>query len=100
MAVVPAGVHLAGVLRAVGHVVLFLDRERVHVGAEQHGLARARAAHRGEHAGLAHAGTHLEPEGSQAFGHDPGGTHLLERQLGVSVEVAARFDQLLQFGGR
>jgi hypothetical protein len=39
--VVAAGVHLARVLRAVGDVVRFFDRERVHVGADQYAAGLA-----------------------------------------------------------
>ena len=40
VAVVAAGVHHAGVLRAVLDLVFFLDRQRVHVGPQQHGPAQ------------------------------------------------------------
>ena len=39
--VVATGVHLTRVLGAVRDVVCFIDRERVHVGADQHAVGRA-----------------------------------------------------------
>ena len=58
VAVVAACVHLSRRLRAVRDGVLLLDRERVHVGAQQHRPPGARAAHGGEHAGAADACAH------------------------------------------
>jgi len=95
MPIVTAGVHLARVLRAVGDVVRFFDRERVHVGADQHaaGLATRRAVPQADHARLTDAGPHRITEPLEPLRHQPAGAPLLEPQLGVLVQVAARGDQ-------
>ena len=61
VAVVAAGVHLAGHRRFVGDVVGFLDRQRVHVGAQPDHPAAGTlaAADHADHAGAADPGHHL-----------------------------------------
>ena len=100
VAVVAACVHLSRRLRAVRDGVLLLDRERVHVGAQQHRPPGARAAHGGEHAGAADACARLEPERLQLLRHQRGGALFLEGQLGMGVQVAARRDHLLDVSSR
>ena len=61
MPIVPAGVHLAGRLRAVGEVGFFLDWERIHIGAQADDLATrpVSAVNNADNAGLANAFDHL-----------------------------------------
>ena len=80
VSVVAAGVHLARVTRAVGDIVRFLHREPVHIGADQHAPAGA------------------APPVAQ--GDERAGAALLEPQLGVLVQVAARRDELSAVDGR
>ncbi len=72
MSVVAAGVHRALVLRGKRQPGRFLDRQRVHVGAEGHGRPRLRAANQRHDAMAGHASPHLvDPHRPQLFGHDP-----------------------------
>src|SRR5690606_23131578 len=97
VAVVPAGVHRALDRRAVFDLVLLLDRQRVHVGAQEQRLAGAAAAQDGLDAGDRDPGAHVfEADGAQPLGDDAAGARLLESQFRMAVEVAARLDQLRQ----
>lgn len=49
VAVVPAGVHGSLALRAIGHVVQFLHRQRVHIGAQAHHAVCMRRADNAQH---------------------------------------------------
>ena len=44
VAVMAAGMHLAGIFRGIGKVRLLLDRQRIHVGADADGAARRAVA--------------------------------------------------------
>ena len=89
MAVVAAGVHAPGVAGMVGEVVLLVDRQRVHVGAQaDRPLAGAGAQHP-DHAGLADAAMGFDTEGFEALGHQRGGAVLLEGEFRVGVDVTA-----------
>ncbi len=88
VAVVAAGVHAAFVARAMRELVLLVDVQRVHVGA-QADRARTRArAQRADHAGAADAAMDFETEGREPVGHERRRAHFLERGLGMGVQVA------------
>jgi hypothetical protein len=82
-------VHHAGVLRAVGDVILLMDRERIHVEAEQHRtFARQAPLEEPNHASLTNAGLYLIPQGAELLGDKIRRTVLLKAQFGMHVEVA------------
>ena len=83
-----AGVHGAVVGRAVGDVVPFEDRQRVHVGAERDGALARRAFENAHHAGLREPAMHRNAEGHEFFRHDGCGAFLLETQFRMGVDVA------------
>jgi hypothetical protein len=100
--VMAAGVHHARVhpverlgphLRREGKAGLLGDRERVHVGADQQNGAWP-ILHHGDDAGLADMLGHLETELAHLGGKLGGGSHLLHRQLGVSVDVPVERHEL------
>src|SRR6266567_3331051 len=94
--VVPAGVHLAWMPGAVRDVVRFLDRERVHISADQHAgvaIAGAAATHRDD-ARLPDTRLHFIAEALESLGGERGRPGLLEAQLRVLVQVAAGGDEL------
>ncbi len=93
MPVVSAGVHLPGVFGAVRHVVRLLDRERVHVGPDQHAAARAPCP-QGNDTGLTDTGPHVVAERPHALRDERAGARFLEADLGVLVEIAAGGDEL------
>jgi hypothetical protein len=96
MAVVPTGVHHARRLRAVGHIVLLVDRQRIHIKTQQHrALPRLAAAEQANHAGLADAGHHLIAQRPKLLGDHTRGADLLEAKLGVHMQVAPDSDQLV-----
>jgi hypothetical protein len=96
--VVPARVHPPRVPRAVRHVVGFLDRQGVHVGAQQH--ARVAARPRRHHPGPADTGRHGIAQAPHPLGHDAGGAVLLERQLGMLMQIAPIRHQAVAVDGR
>ena len=87
VAVMAAGMHLAGDRRLVIEAVGLVHVERVHVGAQaDRPLRRARAQH-AHHAGLGQAAMNFQAEGLQLGGDDVGGAHFLEGGLGMAVNV-------------
>ena len=105
MAVMAAGVHLAGNAGAIGQVGRFLDRQRVHVGAKADGaLALALAPlDDADDAGLADRGPDLvAAELAQTFGDEIGSARQVVEKLGIGVQIAPPSlrvgDQLLNRG--
>ncbi len=86
--------------RAVRNVVLLVDRQPVHVGAQHDRLAGPRAVQHADDAGLPDPGVHLEPQRAQPLGDDAGGAVLFEAQLGVLVQIAPGCDDLGRDLGR
>ena len=100
MAVMAAGMHLAGVFGPVVDIVLFLDIERVHVGAEPDGRPVAPFAAQGaDHAGARQAAMDVDAEFVQPQRHVIGCLVFLERGFGVPVDMAPpRGHFILVFG--
>ena len=74
-------------LRGIRQAALLLDRQAVHVGADQDGRPGP-VAHHPDDAGPADALGDLDPaDGAKPLGHDRGRARLLERQFGVLVEI-------------
>ena len=71
-------------------------RQRVHVGAQADAARAAAAAQRADHAGAAQAFMDLEAEQPQRLRRHAGRAPLLERELGMRVQVAAQRDQFGQ----
>ncbi len=91
--VVAARVHDPGPRRGVGHVVLLVDRQRVHVGSKHDHLAGARALQPGDDR-RARRALDLEPaERAEGVLDEIRGFVLFERELGVRVEVPAPRDR-------
>ena len=91
MAVMAAGVHLAGHRRLVGDVVRLLQRQGVHVGAQPDHLARAvaGAADDADHAGAPDPRHHLvAAERLELLGDRRGGAVHIVEQLGMGMDVA------------
>jgi len=87
--IVAAGVHDAVVERLVLDIVLLVDRERVHVGAQQDDLSRPFSApdQAGEPSRRDAGLDLLDPDGAEALLDEAGGLDLLEAELGVLVQV-------------
>ena len=97
MGVVPAGVHRAVVFGGELEVVLLLNRERVHVGAERERRARLRPLDLGDDAGLGDARLYgYAVERAERFGDECGRLVLLECEFGLPVEAAAERDDLVE----
>ena len=90
VAVVAAGVHLAGVLAGVGEPVAFCHRQRVHVRAQAHGAIRSAVLDDAHHARRAQAAVHRDAPVGQRLRDQVAGALLLEAQLWVGVDVAAQ----------
>ena len=99
MDVMPAGVHPARHGAGVGEARPLLDRQRVHVGPDGQGRPGPTADQRADHSRAADPSLDRNAEAAQLLGHERGGPHLLEGQLGMSVDVASQPDQpRVQFG--
>ena len=105
VAVMAAGVHLAGDGRGIGQIGLFLDRQRVHVGAQPDHLdlgARGRLAalDHADHAGAADAGRDLvATERPQPLRDESRGAVHVVHHLGMRMHITApRHDVRLQIG--
>ena len=80
----------------------FLHRQRIHVGAQAHSAPAGTAVapvHDAHHAGLAHAAMKGNAPLRELCGHEVGGAHFLETQLGVGVDVAAQRGDGGRLGG-
>mgnify|MGYP003326132312 CR=1 FL=1 len=98
--VVAAGVHLVLVHRGVREVVLLLQVQRVHVGAQADRLLAGPAAlQRADHARGGEAAMDLDAPALQPGGDDLGGAPLLEGGLGMAMDVAADRGQVGLIGG-
>ncbi|MNT08573.1 hypothetical protein D3C72_1433200 [compost metagenome] len=103
VAVVAAGVHLAGHLAGVRQAGGLLNRQRVHVGAQAQAPRAIAARQRADHAGAGQAAVHLVAPFGQARGHQLAGHVLFVGQLGVGVDLVAQADHLgrdLAHGGQ
>ena len=95
VAVMAAGMHLAGVARGVGEAVRLL------IGSASISARSAIArppepvAQRADDAGPGQAAMHLDAELGELRRDDGGGALLLERHLGIGVDVVAPPDHLL-----
>ena len=95
VAVMAAGVHLAGRLGGVRQVGLLLDRQRIHVGAQPDHLdvalaGRLAALDDADDAGPAEAGRDLvAAEFPQPFRHECCGAVHFVQQFGIFMDIAA-----------
>jgi hypothetical protein len=86
--VVAAGVHAAVVLRSVRKAVCFLDRQRVHVGAQPQRFPVGTVFEHADDARFSDAAVHLDAERLELRRDEIRGALLLEAELGVRVQVA------------
>ncbi len=97
MAVMAAGMHLSGMGRTVRKGVEFIERQRVHVGAQPDGAAARADLQRADDAGAGEPAMHDKAKFVELSGHQLGGAPFAESELGMRVKVAAdRRDALLQ----
>ena len=73
MAIMPAGMHRPLHRAAIGDIIQFFHRQRIHIGAQPNGAIAGTIAEHANHARTAHAAMHLNPKRFQ------GGSHLLRR---------------------
>jgi hypothetical protein len=93
--VMAAGMHLVGVHRGVVELVLLLQVQRIHVGAQANGLlARPVALQRAHHPGRGQTTMDLDAPGLQLVCHDLRGALFLEGGLGMAMDVAADGSEL------
>jgi hypothetical protein len=87
--------HLVGNRRSVVEVVLFLQVQRVHVGAQADRLlAGPRALEGADHTGGGEAAMNLDAPRGELVGNDLRRARLLEGGLGMTMDVAADGGQL------
>ena len=95
VAVVATGVHLARGFRSIGDIGGFLDRQRIHVGAQPDHPdvavpAGFMALDDAYHAGSAKTGCDfIAAEFPQPLSHEGGGAVHIVEQFGVGVDIAA-----------
>ncbi len=96
MPVMAAGMHLAGHGGGVRQPGFFLDRQRVHVGAQPNAaIAVVLALQFAHHAGAAEAAMHGDAPALQQVGDDARGAHLLEADFGMGVKIVANGDEFV-----
>ena len=101
VAVVAAGMHLVGNRGGVLELVLLLQMQRVHVGAQPDRLLSRPVALQGSHdAGRGQAAMYFETPGFELLCHDLGGPDLLEGGLGMTMDVASDGGQLGGLGSQ
>ena len=93
--VMPAGMHQAGLGARPGQIRAFLNRQRVHIGANGQHRAGPAAIDDTDHAGLGDAGLMRNAHAGQLVGHHARGAYFLERQFRMRVQIAAHGDQVL-----
>jgi hypothetical protein len=81
VAVVAAGVHLPGMLRAVREGIRLLDGQRVHVGAQSDRTPTRSSAQRAHHASAGEAPKHFDAARLELAGHDVGRALFAEGEL-------------------
>src|SRR3984885_13507605 len=96
VAVVAAGVHLAGVHARVGEGVVLADRQRVHVGTQPDRARGAAVTHDADDTRLAQPAMHRDAPLAQCARDEIRGARLLETELGVRMDIAP---QALQHRG-
>jgi hypothetical protein len=91
MAVVAAGVHLAGNRAGPGQAGGFLDRQGIHVGAQAKAQAVfvAAPAQAADHAGGGQSAGHFVAPGGETLGDQRAGARLFEAELGMAVDGMA-----------
>jgi len=93
VSIVAAGVHHARNLRAIRHVVFFLQRQCVHVGAQRHD--RRAASQMTDDARLADAGFNTQPQSAQHICHERCCVSLGKAHFGVLVNGSSPLDKLV-----
>jgi hypothetical protein len=97
VAVVAAGVHLAGNPGSVRRARRLLERQGIHVRAQEDSRRAGARGRVRRDAGPADPGARRQTEPGQPPGHDSRGARLLEPELGVLMKVAPGRDERLEF---
>jgi hypothetical protein len=100
MAVVAAGVHLAGVARVMGKSVALVHGQGVHVGSEAYGTATAARLEYSDHSRAGETPVHLNATLFQEARHDFPGATLLESRFRVSMNIAPQASEPLLTGAQ
>jgi hypothetical protein len=99
MAVMAAGMHAARVRGRMLALVELRHIQRIHIGAQANGGARAQIAlEHGNHARTGQAGVHFQTKALQQLGHACAGAVLLKRGFGMTMKVMAPGLQFLLAG--
>ncbi|MNF99035.1 hypothetical protein D3C84_819200 [compost metagenome] len=95
MAVMAAGVHLAGIAAGVGHAAFFLDRQGVHVRADADAAVATAVLEGTDDARAADTLEDLITPLAQVAGHQLAGDVLLETELGVLVDPSPNLREFI-----
>ena len=93
-----AGVHHTRVGGGIGHASGFLDRQRVHVGAQAYGAVGRAAADRCDNAVTADAAGERDTQLRQLLLDERGGVLLVESEFGIGVQVMPPLGQPVMQG--
>ena len=88
MPIMPAAMHLAFSAGFMREAIGFRHGQRIHIGTNTEPPLAIAVPQHAHHAGLANAAMHLNPPGSEAFGHQRAGPHFLKPQFRMGVEIA------------
>ena len=93
VAVMAAGMHLAGEFRFVGAVWDLRHGKGIHVCAKTNAARAVAHLQRADHAGAAETAVHLQPGALKQIGDDGARSFLFETQFRMRVQIMTEFRQ-------
>ena len=88
MPIMPTAMHLALNAGFMREAIGFRHGQRIHIRAQPKPALAVPVPQHAHNAGLANAAMHLNPPGSEAFGHQRAGPHFLKPQFRMGMEIA------------
>src|SRR5258706_14699056 len=93
-----AGVHLARRLRNIIGLVGFLNGQRIHIAANQHGWSLVFTIKDADYACFANACCHFQAEGVEFVGDNPSGADLLKGKFRILMQISPPANQFVTHG--
>jgi hypothetical protein len=93
VAIMAAAVKAPFMAAGIGQAGLFIDGQRIHVGAQANGTGAGTMAQNAHDAGAANAFMHLQPRRAQRIGNDARRAMFGKTQFGVRMDIMAQRHQ-------
>lgn len=93
VAVMTAGMHLAGKFRFIGPLGHLRHGQRIHVGPQADAAGAVTHLQRAHNAGTAETAMHLQPGALEQIGDDGAGSFLFETQFRMRVQIMTKLRQ-------